>query len=207
MFPIRTKKMHIRDLFSRLIEVFQIITGKEKLSSESRRKRLMGVCFYSIAIPITLILGIHHYLHNETVIGYINICVAAGLIGAFLFSRLIKRGASVDTFNSLLFFMLFAYTIYRGRCMDYISIWSLMYPPGMFLLAGKNKGLLWSILLFVYAVPVMVLPESIIGQCGYDDQYTLRYLITYSILVFFSYSNEMSRLEFYNSLEEEKERS
>ncbi|HPQ54248.1 MAG TPA: PP2C family protein-serine/threonine phosphatase [Spirochaetota bacterium] len=198
--------MHVRDLFSRLIEIFHIITGKEKLSSETRRKRLMAACFYSIAIPITSILGFHHYLNNEVIIGYVNIGVAAGLIGAFIFSRFIKRGISVDTFNAMLFFMLFAYTLYRGRCMEYASIWGLMYPPGVFLLAGKNKGLFWSILLFVYAVPVMVLPESVIGQCGYNDQYTLRYLITYSILVFFSYSNEMSRLEFYNSLEDEKEK-
>lgn len=198
--------MHIRNIYHRLIEIFNFITGKEKLSSETRRKRVMAACFYSIAFPITLILGVHHLLHNETVLGYLNLGVAAALAFVFIYIRLIKTGGSAETFNALLFFVLFAYNLYRGRCSEYFSVWGLMYPPGVFLLAGKNKGLFWSILLFIYAVPVMVLPESIIGYCDYNDQYTLRYLITYCILVFFSYSNEMSRLEFYNSLEEEKQK-
>ena len=198
--------MYIRKMFKAFVKLLYLITGKEKLSSETRRKRLMAAIFYSITIPITIILGFHHLLHNDAALGYANLGVAAFLTGSFFISRFIKRDISVDTFNSLLFFLFFAYTLYRGRCMEYLSIWVLMYPPGMFLMVGKNRGLFWSFLLFVYAVPVMVLPETILGPCGYNEQYTLRYLITYTLLVFFSYSNEMSRQEFYTSLEEEKEK-
>jgi serine phosphatase RsbU (regulator of sigma subunit) len=193
-------------MYKSLVKLLYLISGKEKLSSETRRKRLMAAIFYSIAIPITIILGFHHLFHNEAALGYTNLAVAACLAGSFIVSRVIRRDISVDTFNSILFFLFFAYTLYRGRCMEFLSVWVLMYPPGMFLLAGKNRGLFWSILLFVFAVPVMMLPETILGPCGYNDQYSLRYLITYTILVFFSYSNEMSRQEFYNSLEEEKEK-
>jgi hypothetical protein len=167
---------------------------------DERRKHIFLVFSIFISIPFISLFAIDDLMSNRMAEGIFIFIIIAILILNIFAIKYIACIERIYQFSVFLVLLLLGYELAIGGGDGYAFLWFYFYPLAIFYLLGKKEGLLWVLISlfvsgFLFLTPIFY---------EYEIGISIRFLITYSILIVLSFGLESARHRYYEKLLHEK---
>lgn len=172
---------------------------------ERGRRRLYVLFLLTIVIPL-IPFAIYHFRIGNLNYAIINSIISLLIIIFILTLRRASLGLFHFRFVAVLFQAVMVYWAYMGAVNGYSTLLIMTYPPFVFFLLGRREGLLLSLSILFFTALFMINPGNINGGFDYSANYTVRHLLTLTILILFAYNYESVREHFKQGMFIEKKK-
>ena len=170
------------------------------------RIKLFLVVFLFLAGGIVLGFGIQDVLRGS----YAGALPAfASVIGWFCCLFFINR----PTYRGIIFravfillLILFGEAAWHGGEQGSMALWTMILPPTIFFLSGKDEGLVWTTGSLALTLWIMQDPWSLLGSYEYSKGFVLRFILCFTIISAMAYASELSRYWYQTEMEREHQR-
>lgn len=170
-----------------------------ELPTEERRKRVHIAFGLMLFIPIFLALGFEDLRSGRQQEAAILVGIALYLASFLAALPHLRNFIPGLRFAALLIVLLLVYEIWVGGGGGFAILWFYCFPAFIITLLGLREGTLWAVSCLGLAAVLFLSP---IGTT--EDRTVLRFLVTFAMVVLFSYVLESSRQQVYGRLQDKK---
>lgn len=181
------------------------ILCKHKLEFDEERRRLLLGIPLVFGIPSLLAFSLHTFLGlGLTPLGFVNFATAILLILSLLWLRYLKNGLFVYRIVVATLALFCLYILIKGGAASGAMIyWMYVLPLMTFFLLGKKEGMIWSFGIVLSSLLLLADPGLIFNTYAYPLGAKIRFLISFSLVIIFTYNFESVRQYFYDQLKVE----
>jgi signal transduction histidine kinase len=151
---------------------------------EARRYRLVFFML-SIGVPVLLGFGFGDLFHGNTLEAFFNFFISAVIAISILVLKRKRTQAVVLSIQRVVTFILgvlFLYYIFSSHQQEYKVLWSYPYPFIVYFMFGKREGIAWMLVFYGLTVSLFLMPFVISDLPGYNNAFSLRFLISFAIV-------------------------
>jgi hypothetical protein len=167
---------------------------------EGRRRVLLALCIV-VSVPVICLFAIEDFSQGSSIEGTLILLTALVFLVSLVFLRYIQNIVWIFRISALVALVLLSFEFYIGGGDGHAFLWLYFYPIAVFYMFGKKEGVFWVVCSLVIAA--LFLPLGL-GRIEYPMGVTIRFLVTYSIVILLSYALESARDRYYNHLLQEK---
>jgi len=171
----------------------EFINRYHHFKTEELRKRQIYVIFLSITSILFFIIGISHFFHQNYLFAVIDITAAFVLIITIFLLRHLQSSKILFRLSSAGLLAILVYWLANGAVQGTASLWALVFPLIIFFMHGKKEGLIWITVLMFCCLAVYFLPNDLFDFYRYSAEFKIRYILTLSLILFFTYQYESIR--------------
>lgn len=171
-----------------------------ELSFEEARKRvLFGIVCLTVSF-LMAVVGAYHFVAGSSIEVLVNAIGSIVLVLAAYFVRYHKNARAFYRLPTLIAFIALAYSASLADEAGFRMLWMYIYPPLALFLLGRTEGLFYSVLLGVIWIVALFVPTAISGPQFYSLSFSLRFVVTYFLVIGMSWFLETVRVHYANSL-------
>lgn len=160
--------------------------------------------FLGLTIPSFLFFGIKHLIGGNNTEAFSN-CITSGMLILMFFLFLnIKQKIWIYFFSTLLILLSLGYLFYQGGEYGSRMLWFYFIPIAAYFLLNIFLANIFTVLSYII-LAIIFLKIPILGYLPYDypEVIRTRFLITYSMIVMFSFIFEYIRSRFRSEIKAE----
>lgn len=169
-------------------------------SDEERNKRFVMTITFSILIPSLILFTILDYPRE----GLLVACMDAGLASLLVVNLFLMRSVKLQylayRMTIIAMFIVMSWVLTNGNAEGRSFVWYYFFPIGVFYLFGLKEGFFWVGLSVLIATSCFFFSP----YYDYDPVFSIRYLVTYFIVIGLSAGMEGARSRYHAKLQREK---
>lgn len=163
------------------------------LNFEERRKRQILFVPIVIAIPVLIYFAFDQLLYGITGIGILDLFMASILIVALLVIRKMEQVIwGFRVLMAILGIFLTVMVVTGGKDGEML-LWAYIFPIITFFLLEKLEGAAYATLFLLITSLLMLNPFALLPVFPYPNTIILRYVISFLIVIIFTYNYELVR--------------
>ena len=183
--------------------LFLLLLSREELDFEEERKRRLIALPIFLGIPVMAAFGAYNITKGIHVIGIIDLLVSGALAAAGLVLRQLKKGVMVYRLFVVLIGFVFLSSTVAGGTDGGLIHWMYIFPIFTLFLLGKGEGSLFILLFYALTVFVLFSPQSLIETYPYAEEVKVRFLIAFTLVIFFTRAFESVREKLQGDMKKE----
>lgn len=184
--------------------LIKLLSSREHVFSEPEEEtRFMQYTVVVIVGLITMItFGIYNYVLGRYLLCAVIASCIIGLCWGWSLLYRAKAQLLVYRINSLLFCCLLVYVMNIGGEENSMILWTYTTPLVVFFLMGRGEGAIWTSLMGAVTALYFYGPFDWEGKHHYSFAFSIRFIVTYTIIAVFTYFYENFRYVYRRELEE-----
>ena len=176
---------------------------KNTFASSEEETRFLQYTVIMVAGIVTMIaFGIYNWFAGRYVLCLVVLLCFIGLLIGWSFLFRGKAQKSVYRGNSFLFCLLLIYLMSIGGEEHSMILWMYVSPLVVFFLMGRREGAIWTSFIWILTALYFFVPFDWEGKHQYGVAFSIRFLVTYTVISVITFFYENFRYIYRNELEE-----